>query len=635
MAFTENQIHSAVQDAIGRDATPYEVSEFSKVPSQSLASLKDYYSKLNTSQSIVDYLKYTGKDPKNLPDIAKQYGVSNFGTTEGNVALLNMLKSKKPPASVTVPGLVNPQATPPAAAQTPQQIASKQGMNPSEVTLPSGAVLNPDGSVKTPATSESGATPSDQPPRIAGIDTALSAYQTVQQQIADIDTTLRESEQQIRDEVSKSGGIVDSSQLKALVSERNAPLILQRNTLATQQANLGKTYTQMLSAQKESDANFFKSKAEADKQTALEQSQQKIDAAAAQNEIKNTQADEKIAQAGFKLTKVNVTDAAGNVLGQQLLWSKNPAAVVSDNKAATVKTSAGSGGITKAGVTNVGNTADHPKLTLADGASPEQVLQSLISGKSIPVKGSTTPLSQQTLYNLAIADMLGSTSSAGGRTPSGAILAVKDKETEIMNAYGLTPFDIASAKQEFQGMSAANTALLATAAFTKTYAATASDNLQLGLDQSAKVPRGGAKIKNQYDQWLAGNFTPAGDLAEFETYIYTAAREYAKVTSGGAKSSAGLTDSASAEASKLINAAQSPEVFKKVVTAMQNDMNNVINNFDKQTTSYPASVKKLYGMAAGPSSDIASQVKSAGYDYPSMHNAGYSDEDIKKALNIK
>ena len=318
-----------------------------------------------------------------------------------------------------------------------------------------------------------------------------------------------------------------------------------------------------------------------------------------------------------RATKINITDSAGNVLGQKIVWTQNPAnqgTVTTDNKSQYTPTTSGSGGITKGGETNVGNTATLPKVTIADGATPAQVIQSLISGPAITYKGSTIPVTQQTLYNLAIMDLLGSTSTAGGRTPSGLIPIVKGKETDIMNAYGLTPFDIATAKEQFKGMTAANTALLGTAAFTKTYAATANDNLQLALDASANVPRTGAKIVNNYQNWVTGNFTPAGPLAQFETYIYTAAREYAKVTSGGAKSSQGLTDNAQNKADELLNAAQSPEAFKAVVTAMQNDMKNVTNNFDKQTNSFPDAVKALYGLAAGPST-TQSNVNNDDLDY--------------------
>jgi hypothetical protein len=317
-------------------------------------------------------------------------------------------------------------------------------------------------------------------------------------------------------------------------------------------------------------------------------------------DVQQTQFTQKLEQTGWKSTKVNVYDPAGTgtVIGNKVVWTENPGSAPTDNKAQFTTTSSGSGGISKNGTTNMGQTSELPKLTLADGATPAQVLQTLISGKPVYIKGSTTPLSQQDLYFLAIQDMLGATSTVGGRTPSGAILSVKHKETEIADAYGLTPFDIAITKTQYKNLGSANLQLLQTSSFIHTYGSTAVDNLNLALAQSDKVGRSGAKIANNFAQWMQGNFTPAGDLAQFETYIYTASREYAKVTSGGAKSAQALTDSAQSQVDKLISASQAPEVFVAVVQAMEADMNNVIGNFDKQTNNFPNEIKALYGMAS-------------------------------------
>jgi hypothetical protein len=94
-------------------------------------------------------------------------------------------------------------------------------------------------------------------------------------------------------------------------------------------------------------------------------------------------------------------------------------------------------------------------------------------------------------------------------------------------------------------------------------------HMDLALNQSDKVIRTGIPIVNRYTQWAFGQaLTGRKELTRFETYIYTAAREYAKVTSGGAMSAQGLTDSASREAEKLLNAAQTPQAFKAAIEAM-------------------------------------------------------------------
>jgi hypothetical protein len=102
---------------------------------------------------------------------------------------------------------------------------------------------------------------------------------------------------------------------------------------------------------------------------------------------------------------------------------------------------------------------------------------------------------------------------------------------------------------------------------------------------------------------VANNFvrgaTPAANLTQFEVYIYTAAREYAKVVSGSAASVAGLTDSAGREASKLLNAAQSPEAFAAAVQAMQNDMANVVKNQQKQLAGVSGTIANFFGAVNG------------------------------------
>lgn len=624
MALTENQINDQFQSQIGRAATPYEVKTYATASPQTIATLKDTYSKLNPDASLSDYLAHSGQDNSlsARQALGAKYGITNIGTAEGNTALLTALKSGKPPApapiagSIVAPGPVTPSVTPPATVPGSVSDAATKPATSVPTTDPS----SPD-YIKPDATSSSSYTPNPL------LSTTLTQYQSVQSQIADIDSALSSALAQKKAEVERSGGLVNEAQLMGEVQAEEAPLISQRKDLVTQQSNLGKTYQQLLAAdkqaQQESQFNEKQNQqasefnvTQSDKETTLAQNQQKIE------------------QAGWKSAKVNITDAAGNVLGQKVIWTQDPASkgttIASDNAAQYTTTSSGSGGINKMGVTNVGNvtTTPPPNASLADGYTPAQVLQSLISGPVVPVKGSTVPLSQQDLYNLAVADMLGSTSGAGGRTPSGAIIAVKDKETQIQNAYGLTPFDIAAAKEQFKGMSAANTALLSTAAFTKTYAETAKDNLQLALNESAQVPRSGAKLVNNYSQWASGNFTPNGPLAQFETYIYTAAREYAKVTSGGAKSSSGLTDSAQSEANKLLNAAQSPEVFKSVVQAMQADMDNVTSNFDKQTNSFPAQVKALYGLSAG---DSVNSGGATGISKGSMSSKDYVNKVLTQA----
>jgi hypothetical protein len=584
MAITENQISDIFQKQVGRAPTPYEISKYSTASIQDLTGLKNTFSSYKPDQSIVDYLAFQGQDSSTQArsKLASDYGITGYtGSYDQNTQLLKSLKTGAPKNTTPTVGGTVAGATPAVTTTSP----APDTTNPTVPGSISGAV-NP-----TPDNS----TPTNEAPEVTQSRQAYtSAQQSVLQvtaQIDEINKAIDSALQNKRDEISRSGGIVDESQLRSTVLAENAPLLAERKSLLDSR-------TQLVGEQNIAGKNYNDMVSQSYKNEQLKQGQEKIDQASEKMDVQQTQFTQKLEQTGWKSTKVNVYDPAGNVIGNKVVWTENPGSAPTDNKAQTTTTSSGNGGISKNGTTNVGNTTEYPKVSLADGASPAQVLQTLISGKPVYVKGSTVPVSQQDLYNLAIMDMLGSTSTVGGRTPSGAILAVKDKETQIMNAYGLTPFDVAIAKTQFKNLGSANLQLLQTASFIHTYGSTAVDNLNLALAQSDKVGRSGAKIANNFAQWMQGNFTPAGDLAQFETYIYTASREYAKVTSGGAKSAQALTDSAQSQVDKLISASQSPEVFKQVVTAMENDMNNVIANFDKQTNSFPNEIKALYGMAS-------------------------------------
>lgn len=560
---TYNQVNDIISPQIGRDITPYEHSKYATESSQTLASVKDTHSKLNP-ESLSDYLTLQGMDNslKARQELGAKYGISNIGTAEGNTALLGALKTGTQPQQAPIAGSVSQ-----AAPQTP--VVGTTGSPNLVGTTPNAPKYDGDGNLIQPT----------QATTKSPLDSAYEIQQAKQKAVNDIDTTLAGLVDAKRKEIARSGGVVNEASIQSEILREQAPLLARRKELAGEYTQANQAYQRALAEDKASSAL-----AEKQREFAITSGQ------------KDTQFTQKLEQSGWKSAKVNDYDAAGNVIGSHIAWSLNPSSSSTSNAVSYIPTSSGNSGITPHGVTNVGNTEVIPKITIADGATPEQVLKSLISGNPVPVKGSTTPISQQSLYNAAIDSMLGVPSVTGSRLPAGAAIAIQDKKADIMNAYGLSELDVNAARAQMKGISAANTALLGTAAFTKTYAATADDNLKLALDQSDKVARTGAKIVNNYKNWITGNFTPAGDLSEFETYIYTAAREYAKVTSGGAKSAQGLTDSAQKEVDKLINASQSPEAFKQVVTAMRNDMNNVIKNFDKQTSAFPGEVKKLFGI---------------------------------------
>jgi hypothetical protein len=187
-----------------------------------------------------------------------------------------------------------------------------------------------------------------------------------------------------------------------------------------------------------------------------------------------------------------------------------------------------------------------------------------------------TGLTPNGMYQAAVANALQGTMPQMGFGQGGVAMAVREGVVNTAGALAASAgTDLPTLRAEYRANAGTLSKLLPQATATANASNTAADNLDLAVSKSADVARTGAKLVNRYAQWAQGELTPAKGLSEFETYIYTAAREYAKVTSGGAASSQGLTDSAAREATKLLSAAQAPETFAAVAQAMKNDMGNV------------------------------------------------------------
>lgn len=200
----------------------------------------------------------------------------------------------------------------------------------------------------------------------------------------------------------------------------------------------------------------------------------------------------------------------------------------------------------------------------------------------------------------------------GTLPPMGMSKASGGTRSKIINrAAELYPgLDVAANKGTFAANETALKDLTKRTTQTEAAARTAYDNLDLALAQSGEVARTGSKLANRYLQWVQGALSPAEGLTQFETYVYTAAREYAKVTSGGAASAQGLTDSAAREASRLLSTAQSPRAFAAAVRAMKADMENVRKNYKLQV------------------SDLQGQMRGAGAppaEKPPAADAGWMD----------
>lgn len=286
---TDNQVHAIYNNQLGRDATPYELSTSKNASIQTLANLKDTYSKLDPN-SIVDYLKSVGQDSSmaNRQALGAQYGITNIGTAEGNTALLNALKSGKAPAApTTVSGAIGGTQAPATTAP-----ASDQAQATPTTTTPD-----------TTTGTTTGA-PTD-------VSTLKDAYTTAQNGVLDVTNQLNEINNQIagalqakKDEVARSGGVVDEAQLRSIVLAEQAPLIAERNNLQAQRTQLvgeqsmaGKAYQDAIK-----QAQFTQT--EADKAAQLKLAQQKQTAQESQfatkTGIQQQQFEQKLAQSGIK-----------------------------------------------------------------------------------------------------------------------------------------------------------------------------------------------------------------------------------------------------------------------------------------------------------------------------------------------
>ena len=156
--------------------------------------------------------------------------------------------------------------------------------------------------------------------------------------------------------------------------------------------------------------------------------------------------------------------------------------------------------------------------------------------------------------------------------------AVGLRQKIINRAAELMPnLDIAGNQSGFKADQATLTLLTKRVGATRAFAEQAKGSLNNAARASQAMPRTGSPLVNRYSQFVTGK-TLTGDprLTRLEVFIYSAARDYAKVTSGGSESVAALTDAANQKADELLNAAQTPESFQAALTAMQQDMDNAV-----------------------------------------------------------
>ncbi len=371
MALTQNQLDTYFQSQIGRPATPYEYSQYQGADLQKIANIGNEYKGLNQDQSIVDYLKYRGEDPsiQNRIKLGQQYGITNVGSAEGNVALMKALKGGNPstPQNAPVQGSVS------AAGQSSSSSTPTQGGSVSAATEANTTGINP---------------PPPQTPTDP-LEVAKNDYTRIQGQVASIDQQLDDAYRLKKEEVAKAGGVVDESQLRSIVAAEKAPLMSERGQLVRQQATLGKAYQSALAERKISD--------------------------------QESQFAQKQALAGFKLA--STTDEYGNKVNY---WVKNPGATTGvdghGNPVSVVK-SPGGGTVVKSALTSTSPSTGVTAASTGLEKDPTNGLPVFVSTASAPTSGNgnrvipgTAGRTEEALFNDAVSAYLGTYKPLGRST---------------------------------------------------------------------------------------------------------------------------------------------------------------------------------------------------------------------------
>ncbi len=162
-----------------------------------------------------------------------------------------------------------------------------------------------------------------------------------------------------------------------------------------------------------------------------------------------------------------------------------------------------------------------------------------------------------------------------------AQLAVRNTANAMMAAAGVNPAEL---RAEYAGAKASTRKLMDRYQFNSSAAQAAMDNLRQAETLGQQVARTGVPIVNRYEQYVTSMIggTSLPGLSAYEAALYSGVREYAKVATGSAGSVAGLTDAATAEVERLLNASQTPAQFSAVIDFIEMDMENSLRPMRQQ-----------------------------------------------------
>lgn len=200
-----------------------------------------------------------------------------------------------------------------------------------------------------------------------------------------------------------------------------------------------------------------------------------------------------------------------------------------------------------------------------------------------------------------------------GQGQSQAIrIAARNTSAELMMRAGVDPGQLQADYKQFQAtknrLGGMYTAMEASANAAKA-------NLDIALQKMKDVPLTFVPDVNKALNFIRSNATSAPGLSAYETAVYTAIREYAKVATGSAASTTGLTDSAVREAQQILNTWQTPEVFAANVGVMKQDMDNIIQQQNQTLAQFmPPTMKKFYSYINGQAAPAATPAAPATFD---------------------
>jgi hypothetical protein len=164
---------------------------------------------------------------------------------------------------------------------------------------------------------------------------------------------------------------------------------------------------------------------------------------------------------------------------------------------------------------------------------------------------------------------------------------------KIAGGAGMSPEEVATNGAAYAALKTTLAKLQTQATGTANNMKTTKDNLGAMLKARAALGSTPVPAVNRFVNWFRQELTGDPTLSAFETYIYTAAREYAKATGGGALSNQQLTDSATKEADKLLNAAKTPGGLEAAANAMIVDMENVQKEYGATLKETTAAIQAL------------------------------------------